>query len=119
MGKKRQRIALAVSKSGHYLDVGLGQVGPGVQGCSKLMAAYLGIHKMAVFQHMAFLFGNICGVAGSCSMPSDFVQGEYSVEMLKGRQSLMSRRQQDWNCGPRLTFRTGKISLFDPPTLQW
>lgn len=49
MGKRRQKIALAVSKPGHYLDIGLGQLGPGVQGCSKLMAAYLGIHKMAVF----------------------------------------------------------------------
>lgn len=75
MGKRRQRIALAVSKPGHYLDVGLGQVGPGVQGCSKLTAAYLGIHNMAVFQHMAFLFRNICGVSGTCSMPSDFGQG--------------------------------------------
>lgn len=94
MGKRRQRIALAASKPGHYLDVGLGPVGPGVQGCSKLMAAYLGIHKMAVFQHMPFYSGTFVELQTPAPCPVTLARmSEYSVEMLKGRQSLMSRRQ--------------------------
>lgn len=50
------------------------RVSSGVQGCSELMAAYSGNHKMAVFQHTALLF-RTCGAADTCFTPSDFGQG--------------------------------------------
>lgn len=64
------------------------RVSSGVQGCSELTAAYSGNHKMAAFQHMALLFRTLVERQTPTLRPVTLAKvSEYSVEILKGRES--------------------------------
>ena len=109
-GEAERSTCLSLSRA-LTLAWGWARVGPGYRAALGPQLRIREATRWQCFSIRPFYMGRFVGLQTPALVAVAMAKvSESSVKRLRGQESQRSRRRQDWNCGPHLTFRASRIS---------